>query len=328
MDYKEFFQAVKDDTVSGAYLFHGEEEYVKESALAKLIATVNDAVSAMNVDQFYTANAAEIIAACETLPLLAARRVVVVRSLPKESDAQELKSYMGNIPPTTVLVFFIHANADARLTFVKTMNAAKRTVLFAPLSEHDASRWIRQQANMSGVTIADRDADFFVSIAGTDCSKLKNEFEKAAAYAGDGNAITKEIISKVVTHDLEFVVFSVLDDVLSGRTQDGFAALRGLVRDGEQPMEIAARIGEKARLILQARRLIEKKKPKEAVIAGLGVSSGYAYRVYEAARKMKPSRTEPLNLCAKALCDVATLQLAGRVKALDSLEKALLILAV
>jgi DNA polymerase III delta subunit len=327
MDYKDFFKAIQNDAVSGAYLLHGEEEYVKESALSKLIATVDASVRDMNVDNLFAASAREVVAACETLPFLASRRVVIVRALPKENDADELKAYIDRVPAQTVLVFFIRGDADKRLAFVKAIEAAKRAVLFAPLSEYDASRWVRQRAGACGVTISDQDAEFFVSLAGTDCSKLNNEFQKAAAYAGDGNAVTKDIISRVVTRDLEFVVFSVLDDVLSGRTKDGFTALRGLVRDGEQPMEIAARIGEKARLILQARRLIERKKTKDAVVAGLGVSSGYAYRVYEAARLMSPARTEPLDRCAKALCDAATLQLTGRAKALDALEQALLILA-
>lgn len=327
MDYKDFFKAIQNDAVSGAYLLHGAEEYVKESALSKLIANVDASVRDMNVDHLFAAGAKEIILACETLPFLANRRVVVVRALPKEADAEELKAYIDNVPPQTVLIFFIRGAADRRLAFVKAIEAANRAIVFATLSEYDAARWIRQRANACGVTISEQDADFFVSLAGTDCAKLNNEFQKAAAYAGDGNAVTKPIISKVVTRDLEFVVFAVLDDVLSGRTRDGFAAMRGLVRDGEQPIEIAARIGEKARLILQARRLIEKKKPKDAVIAGLGVSSGYAYRVYEAARLMSPTRTEPLDHCAKALCDVALLQLTGRAKALDALEQALLILA-
>ena len=313
--------------ISGAYLLHGKEEYVKESALSKLIAMVDSAVHEMNIDHFYTTNAREIIAACETLPFLSNRRVVVVRALPKEGDADELKAYIKNVPAQTVLIFFIREEADKRFAFVKAMESVQRAIHFSALNEYDASRWIRQQAGMSGVVIAQQDADFFVALAGTDCAKLNNEFQKAAAYAGYGNAVTKDIIAKVVTRDLEFVVFAVLDDVLCGRTKDGFAALRGLVRDGEHPIEIANLIGEKARLILQARRLIEKKKSKDDVLAGLSVKPGYAYRVYEAARLMSPSRTDPLNRCAKALCDVATLQLTGRARALDALEQALLILA-
>ncbi len=327
MEYRDFFKAIRENRLSGAYLLHGEEEYVKESALSQLVCTVDEAVRGMNVDSIPSAAAQTVVAACETLPFLAEKRIVIVRALPKEGDAEELKAYIKRVPPQTVLVFFVRGAADGRLAIVKALEAEKRAVRFPPLSEYDAARWIRQQADMSGVVMSERDAEFFVALAGTDCAKLSNEFKKAAAYAGDGQTITKEIISKVVTRDLDFVVFAVLDHVLSGRTKDGFAALRSLVADGEQPMEIAARIGEKARLVLQARRLIERKQAKDAVVGKLGVSAGYAYRVYEAARLMNPARTEPLNRCAKALCDVATLQLTGRIRALDALEEALLILA-
>ncbi|HWQ58697.1 MAG TPA: DNA polymerase III subunit delta [Clostridia bacterium] len=327
MEYRDFFRAIKENTVSGAYLLHGEEEFVKDSALAQLLAKVEPGVREMNVDSIASAGAPEIVAACETLPFLSEMRVVVVRALPKEGDAEELRAYLDRVPRQTALVFFCRGKADGKLLIVKAFDALGRAVYFAPLNESDASRWLRQRADSAGVSLAERDADFFVTIAGTDCARLNNEFQKAAAYAGDGNAITRQIISKVVTRDLEFVVFSVLDDVLSGRIRDGFAALRGLIYDGEEPMEIAKRIGEKARLILQARRFVEKKKSKDFIVENLGVNRGYAYRVYEAARLMKAERTEPLARCAKALCDVTKLQLTGRAKALDALEQALLLLA-
>ena len=327
MDYRDFFRAIRERSLSGAYLLHGEEEFVKDSALAQLIALVEPNVRQMNVDRLASANAGEIVAACETLPFLAELRLVIVRALPREGDAEALRDYLPRVPPQTALVFFCRGKADGKLLIVKALEALGRSVLFTPLSESDAARWLRRQADAGGAALSERDAEFFVSLAGTDCARLNNEFQKAAAYAGDGQAITKQIISKVVARDLEFVVFAVLDDVLAGRTKDGFAALRGVMRDGAQPIDIANRIGEKARLILQARRLIERKKTKDEIVSGLGVGTGYAYRVYEAARLMKPGRTQALERCAKALCDVATLQLTGRARALDALEQALLLLA-
>ena len=327
MERNDFFKAIKENTLSGAYLLHGEEEYVKESALRSLLATVDETVRDMNTDNIAQANAAQIIAACETIPFLCARRIVIVRALPKDADAETLKSYINRIPPETVLLFFIRGDADGRLAFVKALVAQGRAVLFAPLSESEAARWIRQQASSSGIIISQPDAEFFASYAGTDCANLAQEFRKTADYVGEGNEVTKDVIKKVVTRDLDYIVFAVLDQIMSNHAREGFTALRSLMYDGEAPMEIASRIGEKARLILQARRLIERKTPKDAAIKLLGVSSGYGYRVYEAARLMSPSQREPLARCAKALCDVTTEQLTGRAKAVDSLERALIILA-
>lgn len=327
MERNDFFKAIKSDALSGAYLLHGDEEYVKESALKSLLSTIDGTVRDMNTDVIASASAAEIIAACETMPFLAPRRVVVVRALPKDADAEALKPYLSRIPPETVLLFFIRGDADGRLAFVKTLAAAGRTVHFAPLAESEAARWIRQQASSCGTVIAQQDAEFFAAYAGTDCANLMQEFRKAADYVGEGNAVTKDVIKKVVTHDLDYIVFAVLDQIMSNHAREGFTALRSLLYDGEAPMEIASRIGEKARLILQARRLIERKIPKDAAIKQLGVSSGYGYRVYEAARLMSPSQKEPLAQCAKALCDVTTLQLTGRARAADALEQALIILA-
>jgi len=37
MDYRQVFQDIESGQWSGAYLFYGEEEYIKEQALSKLI---------------------------------------------------------------------------------------------------------------------------------------------------------------------------------------------------------------------------------------------------------------------------------------------------
>ncbi len=328
MDRNAFFNLIRENRLSGAYLLHGVEEYVKDSAVSAVLATVEEAARTLNVNTLESAAADELALACDALPFFAERRVVICKAMPKDADARALLAYLPQMPETTLLLFLLRGEAELKLAFPKALAREDRVVAFAQLSEPEAARWVGQLARRRGVSILPENARFLVGLAGTDCARLANEFEKLACYVGDGNEITRDAIAKVAARDLEFIVFSVLDYFLAGKPEDGFRALHGVMKDGEKPLDIARVLGDKAKLTLEARRRIDMKQQKEAVIKALPCSPGYAYRVYESARRLRPQQVPRLAAAAKALVEAAPLQFTGRMKAADALERALLMLAV
>ncbi len=326
MDRNAFFNLIKENQLSGAYLLHGVEEFVKDSAVSAVLETVDEATRALNVDTLQTAEAAALTLACDALPFFAERRVVVCRAMPKDSDAKAILAYLPRMPETTLLLFLLRGEADLKLAFPKALAKENRVVAFAQLSEAEAARWVSQRARRRGVTILPETTRFFVTLAGTDCARLAGELEKLACYVGDGNEITKDAIAKVTTRDLDFIVFSVLDYFLAEKPEDGFRALSAVIKDGEKPLDVARVLGDKAKLTLEARRRIDAKQQKDAVIKALPCSPGYAYRVYESARRLKSAQVPRLAAATKALVSVAPMQFTGRMKAADALERALLLL--
>ncbi len=326
MDRNAFFNLIKENQLSGAYLLHGVEEFVKDSAVSAVLETVDEATRALNVDTLQTAEAAALTRPCDALPFFAERRVVVCRAMPKDSDAKAILAYLPRMPETTLLLFLLRGEADLKLAFPKALAKENRVVAFAQLSETEAARWVSQRARRRGVTILPETARFFVTLAGTDCARLAGELEKLACYVGDGNEITKDAIAKVTTRDLDFIVFSVLDYFLAEKPEDGFRALSAVIKDGEKPLDVARVLGDKAKLTLEARRRIDAKQQKDAVIKALPCSPGYAYRVYESARRLKSAQVPRLAAATKALVSVAPMQFTGRMKAADALARALLLL--
>lgn len=326
MDRNAFFNLIKENQLSGAYLLHGVEEFVKDSAVSAVLGTVDEATRALNVDTLQTAEAPALTLACDALPFFAERRVVICRAMPKDSDAKAILAYLPKMPETTLLLFLLRGEADLKLAFPKALAKENRVVAFAQLSEAEAARWVSQRARRRGVTLLPENARFFVTLAGTDCARLAGELEKLACYVGDGNEITKGAIAKVTTRDLDFIVFSVLDYFLAEKPEDGFRALGAVIKDGEKPLDVARVLGDKAKLTLEARRRIDAKQQKDAVIKALPCSPGYAYRVYESARRLKTAQVPRLAAATKALVSVAPMQFTGRMKAADALERALLLL--
>ncbi|NLE19424.1 MAG: hypothetical protein GX623_01280, partial [Clostridiales bacterium] len=83
MDYQAFYAALKRGDVRTVYLFEGEEEYSKESALKALrAALMTGPLPVMNEATLSNPEESQVVAACETLPMLQERRLVVVRDSP------------------------------------------------------------------------------------------------------------------------------------------------------------------------------------------------------------------------------------------------------
>ena len=90
MDRKEFLQALKAGSVRGAYLFEGVEENIKASALEALRRQLlPEGLEELNESLMDNPATDALIAAAETLPFLADKRLVVVREHPALSGKAE-----------------------------------------------------------------------------------------------------------------------------------------------------------------------------------------------------------------------------------------------
>ena len=105
MDRNAFFNLIKENRLSSAYLLHGVEEYVKDSAVSALLETVEEATRPLNVDTLESAEANALTLACDALPFFAKRRVVICRAMPKDSDAKAILAYLPKMPEGKMLLY-------------------------------------------------------------------------------------------------------------------------------------------------------------------------------------------------------------------------------
>ena len=296
-----FFKSIKTGSLKGAYALHGEEEFVKESALKSLTSSLDEATRDLNLQVLEKAEADDIISACETLPFFGERRVVVCKTLPADSDARKLTSYLPGIPDYTLLIFFIRGKANEKLGIVKALKAENRLVDFAPFRDYEAAKHI-------------------VSLAGTDIATLNNELTKAADYVGRGNELTREAISACVTRSLEVRIFDMQDYLLSGKAQDGIRAYRQMLSDGESTFGIAGFMEKCFRSMLTARTYIDQGLNRERVLRLTGDKYPQK-KAYEAA--LRYSRAEIIKNM-RNFANIAYLKIAEQQPDTLTLENALI----
>ena len=144
VDAKALRAAIKDLTFAPAYYFHGEDDYLKNEELRRLIdAAVDPATRDFN---FETLRGAEIDA--ETLgsivgtpPMMADRRMIVIRdvnALKKDARAM-LDKYLKSPAPDLVLVLLVSRRVLRRTrVYLATASALE----FEPLSGNRIPKWI------------------------------------------------------------------------------------------------------------------------------------------------------------------------------------------
>lgn len=284
MDRKEFHQLVKSGGVKGAYLFEGPEENLKAAALAELRkALLPEGMEELNESLMDNPASDAIIAACETLPFLADKRLVVIREHPAlmgRADADEkLVSYIARVPDSCVLVFLARGKADARKKLYTAIKKHNGIVTFAPLTAQEVDQWIIRTFQSLGKACSPQVASLLSFTVGTDTALLRTEIDKLAALAGDRDAITENDVNAVATRSVECTVFQMVDAVVAGQQGKAFALLRDMLTTGSDRLGILAMLLRQFRLMQHILIMRYEKQSDAAIKQKLGVAPFAAERM-------------------------------------------------
>lgn len=269
MDRKEFTKQVKAGTVQGAYLFEGVEENIKNAAVQTLRkALLPEGMEELNESIMDAPATDAIIAACETLPFLADKRLIIVRDHPAltgRAEADErLLAYIPQVPETAVLLFLFHGKADGRKKLYSTIKKHGNIVSFMPLTERELSAWIIKIFASLGKHADADTAALLAFTVGTDTALLRQEIEKLCALAGERDPITQEDVRSIASRSAECTVFDMVDAVVAGQQGKAFALLRDMLSTGNDRLGILAMLLRQFRLMQHIKIMqVEKRSPEE-----------------------------------------------------------------
>jgi DNA polymerase-3 subunit delta len=165
------------------YLFHGSDDFLKEEKVRAVIARATDpSTRDFNLELLRggECDGAQLGAALDALPMLAERRVVVLRDAGalKKAARERLERYLAHPAADTTLVLVLPAGTKPEAALV----AAASSIEFKTLSEDDLLKWIAHQATALGAVIAPEAARLLASYGGNDLALLSGELQKLTAY--------------------------------------------------------------------------------------------------------------------------------------------------
>lgn len=243
LNFDSAYRALKRQAPAPVYYLTGDEELLKEEIIDLILGAAVDAASRdFNFDLRMASDldGESLHSLIETPPMLAERRVVVVKNIEhwrKNAKIwQVVYKYLENPSPSTVLVL-THGPAQDQKP-IKDIAKRSTHVALEPLSHQRQRRWTKVRAERAGFGLTDEAAEHLLNVVGSDLSLLATEIDKLAAIATDGESVGTSVVADLVgirrgetQHDwIEAVLvrdtpraLDILDVVLAGA---GISAVR------------------------------------------------------------------------------------------------------
>lgn len=236
---KALHAALKKRAFDPVYFFHGEDDFLKDARVREVVeAAVDPSTRDFNLElrRGPDLDSSAMDSLLSTPPMLAERRVVVVREVDKlKKDARKLlESYLKHPAPDTVLLLVAPAGAKAD----KLLADRSTAVEFAPLTADRVLKWLTYQAEtVLGRPITPDAATLLMEAVGTDLAQLALELEKLASYAT--GQIDEAAVSAVVGVRRGESVGALLDAVAARDAGAALALIAGVL---QQPKTSAVSI--------------------------------------------------------------------------------------
>lgn len=263
---KNVQEDIKTGNFKQVYLLHGEEGYLKQQYRQKLLDALIPQDDTMNT-AFYEGkniNVKEIIDLAETMPFFAERRVIVLQNTGVfKNKCEELADYISDGLPDYLCMVFVEDEVDKRSRMFKAVKKAGRIGEFAVQDIKTLTRWVLGRMGKEKKKITQRDMELFLTMTGTDMSRITTELEKLLSYTIGREIITREDILAVCSAQITNKIFEMVRAVTDKQQEKALQLYYDLLALKEPPMRI---------LFLIARQFNQLLQTKEMLADGLGQS--------------------------------------------------------
>lgn len=274
-----FLCARREDSM--VYLFHGEDSFACEHALANLQqAEIPAAVADLAVTRLdgATLTIPALIEHCAAAPFLSPRRLVIVDGLAGRLEKGQpntllkpLQDYLPRLPESTILVFRERSALPARHPLVALVAKVGQVREFGPPRGRELSRWIAEQVRQEGAEITPAACDLLAATSGGDPATLHHEIEKLVSYVGPQGRIDEALVGELASAGRLSDIFALVDAIGQRRRARAMLELHRLLQAGQHPLYILSMVVRQFRLLLQVKGIPAGERQPEQVARILGV---------------------------------------------------------
>lgn len=266
-------EQLKTKKFSNIYLFTGEEKFLIEAYLRKIIDIIFEGQDKMmNLDQFNLDNKDidKIESSLETLPFFADKRIVVLENLDlfgtkNKSRNERIIAAITKLSDSTIC-FVIEDKIDKRNKLYKYINKNGTVLEFYFLTEKKLIHYAAKELAKANIKISSSDGKFFIDTVGYELRIISKEVSKLIDYVGDHEIATKTDIETVCTKHLEAKIFELVDAVGTKNRERALFLYQDMISLKEQVTRILFMISRQISLIYEV-KLMKEKRTTNNVIA-------------------------------------------------------------
>ncbi len=211
---RQIINDVKNGNFVPVYLLMGTEPYYPDLVCDEIIKyALTDSERDFNQTVFYglDTDAGTVASECRSYPMMAERRLVVVKEAQSMKTLEDLAIYASDPMESTVLVILMHgASADKRRALYKNVQKKGVVLVSDALRDYEMPQWITSFYKSRGLDIEPAAAALLAEYAGTDMSRIMLETEKMQKNLPEGTVrINAADIEKNVGISRQFSIFEL-----------------------------------------------------------------------------------------------------------------------
>jgi DNA polymerase-3 subunit delta len=245
-----------------AYLLAGTEALLRDDASRAITEVVlAEGPREFNFDRIdgATCSETELLDAVRLLPVLAERRLVVLREPEgrgrgSKSLAEGVATAVEEIRNSSSTVLVVTATTvDKRSKWVKAFK--EPAVLVAcdpPRGTRAIVAFLKEEAKRRRISLQPGAAEALAEAVGPQLLMLRQELEKAALHAGPGRPVTRHDVVAIVSDVADEPIWDLTDAIGEGRTPDALAILGRLLDSGAPPPVLLGSLASHFRKLIRS----------------------------------------------------------------------------
>lgn len=211
---RQIINDVKNGNFAPVYLLMGTEPYYPDLVCDEIMKfALTDSERDFNQTVFYglDTDAGTVASECRSYPMMAERRLVVVKEAQSMKTLEDLAAYASDPMESTVLVILMHgASADKRRALYKNVQKKGVVLVSDALRDYEMPQWITSFYKSRGLGIEPAAAALLAEYAGTDMSRIMLETEKMQKNLPEGTVrVNAADIEKNVGISRQFSIFEL-----------------------------------------------------------------------------------------------------------------------
>ncbi|MFN0158264.1 MAG: DNA polymerase III subunit delta [Bacteroidota bacterium] len=211
LTYADLRASLKRKEFFPVYLLYGEEDYLASEASDLLVdAALTPDERVFNLDIVYgnEGDARDIASRASSFPMMAERRVVVVREMDKLQNKELLAGYLEQPSPSTCLIL-VSVKPDFRKKPYVSAKRHGKVIEFKPLYDNQIPPWIMERVKGEGKAMVPEAAELLASYIGNSLREVLSELEKLYVYVGEKKNIDTNDVADVVGISKEYNIFEL-----------------------------------------------------------------------------------------------------------------------
>lgn len=262
IEAQKFYKDLEKGQLAPMYFIFGEEPYLLNQSVERFkYAVLTEGAIDFNYSLFYASDADVTVVkdAVETLPMMAAHRLVILKEAQELTDKEwaEFESLIGNPVESTVFVI-LASRIDKRKKQVRMLLEKADCIEFKKPYENQVPSWINYISQSLGLTISNDAIHLLHKLVGNHLTEIEAELKKLGDFVGGNRRIELADVSQAVSRSKEENVFDFTKAIGENDRVKALEHLVYLMDQGQSEIGIVSLLARHVRILLALKRGVDE----------------------------------------------------------------------